>query len=206
MRRRSRRLDRLLASLREADPEARRLALEEISRRQSSWRRGAEPSARQLHQAFGRISTLLRHDPDPTVRYEAAYLLTHWFEGRAAVALLEVLDDATSPAKLRGQAAEGVGMVLDPAFTRPRALRARAVAALRRGLADDAPDVRFWCVYALGSVKATDARAEIERLAATDTAPCPYMWRVRDEAADVLTFWAEGVWPRRTAGERGPPA
>jgi len=57
--------------------------------------------------------------------------------------------------------------------------------------------VRFWCLYALGSMKATEARAEIEHLAATDDALAPRLWRVAHEAADVLTYWDSGHWPHR---------
>ncbi len=46
-------------------------------------------------------------------------------------------------------------------------------------------------------MKATEARAEIERMAAEDEALCPRMWRVCHEAKDALTFWETGTWPHR---------
>jgi hypothetical protein len=74
---------------------------------------------------------------------------------------------------------------------------ARAIAALGRGLTDPSAEVRFWCVYALGMMKATETRTDIERLAATDDAICPNTWRVCHEAADVITYWTDGKWPDR---------
>ncbi len=200
MRRRSRAADRHLAALKDPAPEVRRAALESLDRLQLAYDLPPRPSARQLDQVFRAVTARLRSDADLTVRVESAYLLTHWFEPRAPTALLAVLDDTAAPPALRGQAAEGIGNVLDAtcsSITRSPSLRARAAASLRRGLADPAPEVRCWCLYALGSTKATEARSEIEHLAATDDALPRHLWRVRHEADDVLAYWASGRWPHR---------
>ena len=46
-------------------------------------------------------------------------------------------------------------------------------------------------------LRAYEARSRLEALAASDHARCTNMWRVSDEAADVLTFWRSGAWPER---------
>lgn len=196
MRRRSRPVDRLLTHLADPSPEVRGAALETIERLQFDWDRPPRPSARQIDQVFRAIAALLRRDPEPQVRRTAAYVFTFWFQPRAPAALIPALEDTAEQTNIRGQAAEGIGNVLREDLGSPQ-LRARAIAALRRGLADPSAEVRFWCLYALGSMMATEARAEIEHLAATDEGICPYMWRVCHEAADVLTYWAEGTWPDR---------
>jgi hypothetical protein len=196
MRRRSRAVDRLLAQLGDESPEVRCAAIEGVERAQFGWDRRPRPSARQIDQVFRALTALLRRDPEPRVRHAAAYALTFWFQPRAPAALIAALEDAAEQPNIRGQAAEGIGNVLGAELGSP-SLRARAIAELRRGLADPSPEVRFWCIYALGTMKASEARAEIERLAATDEAVCPYMWRVCHEAADVLTYWTEGEWPDR---------
>lgn len=196
MRRRSRKVDRLLVQLGDDDPEVRRVAIETVERLQFDWDRPPRPSARQIDQVFRKLVALLRHDPEPRVRCAVAYAFTFWFQARAPGALIPVLEDTAELPMVRGQAAEGIGNVLGAVPCSP-AMRARAIAATRRGLGDPAVEVRFWCLYAIGHLKATEARAEVEHLAATDDACCPYMWRVRHEAEDVLTYWADGTWPHR---------
>jgi HEAT repeat protein len=190
-------VDRLLVDLGSESPDTRWEAIDTLWRLAVRWDRPPRPSARQVEQVFRALTVLLRRDPDSRVRLAAAYAVRCWYEPRSAAALIPVLDDVTEEPSIRGQAAEGIGEVLDAAMRGSPPLRARAIAALGRGLGDRSVEVRFWCVYALGMMKATETRPELERLAATDDAICPNMWRVRDEAADVLTSWAEGKWPRR---------
>jgi HEAT repeat protein len=201
MRRRSRTVDRLIADLGSESPDARWAAIDALWRLQLHWDRPPRPAVRQVEQVFRALAGMLRRDPEPRVRRAAAYALTCWFEPRIAPVLLPALDDAAEVSSVRSQAAEGIGNALD-AGAGSRALRARAVAALRRGLADPSAEVRFWCVYALGMMKAIEARAEIEQLAATDDAACPDLWRVRDEAADVIAYWTAGKWPHRELAGR----
>ena len=195
MRRRSRKLDQLLAELRNADPEARRRAIEGLTRASFRWVRPPLPSARQIDQIFRALAAALAKDTDPAVRSDAANAIAAWFEPRAAEVLLPVLEDETAPAEMRALAAEGIGNSLDQ--NRRSALHARATKALLRGLASAEAGVRFWCIFALGVMCATEARPELERLAASDDAVYPGMWGVRDEAADALAFWDTGTWPDR---------
>jgi HEAT repeat protein len=200
MRRRSRGVDRLLGQLGDPSPEVRQAAIMVLGRLQLDWDRPPRPAARQIDQVFRALTTLLRRDPAAPVRLEVAYALTFWFEVRAPTALLPVLEDAAEAANIRGQAAEGIGNVLNGGLADSpgaRSLRARAIPALRQGLADPAVEVRFWCTYALGTMKATEAREELERMATGDEALCPSMWRVCHEARDALTFWETGRWPHR---------
>jgi len=194
LRRRKKHIDRLLVKLQNKDPDIRRATVEALER--WNWMRLPRPSVRQIDQVFRALHAMLLHDGDPGVRHAVAYAFTFWFESRAPAALISVLENMAEPSRLRGQAAEGIGNVLaqDPV---PRMLRSRAIGALERGLGDASAEVRFWCVYALGSMNAKETRARIEHLAATDAAVCPYMWRVDHEAADVLTYWTTGIWPDR---------
>lgn len=157
----------------------------------------ARPARRQVDQIFGRLTDLMRHDADQDVRVHAAYALSHWWERRAALALLAVVGDARGLAAVRAQAAEGLGkLVAHGEGFGAFGLRARAVAALRRGLHDERPEVRFWSIYALGQLQAAEARAEIERLV-EDDAMCRNMWRVGEEAQDALAYYDTGTWPER---------
>lgn len=151
---------------------------------------------RQLDRVFHELTARLRGDPDESVREEIAHVLTFWFERRAARVLLGVLVDRGEGARVRAQAAEGVGNVLDRSRLAPPE-RERIREALADGLRDGAAVVRFWCLYAVGTLQLTELRPEVERLAATDHEAVLHWWRVSEEAADVLTCWDTGRWPDR---------
>lgn len=138
----------------------------------------------------------LRRDPDEGVRLAIAYALTSWFGRRAAWALLPALLDASEAPCVRGQAAEGIGNQLH-CLPLDSDRQAHVVAALAAGLRDAAPEVRFWCLYAVGQMQLRHLRPEIERLRDSDASLCPRMWYVHDEAADVLAFFDTGIWPER---------
>ncbi len=163
----------------------------------------ARPSPRQINQVFERLVALLRSDPVPVVRRDAAYRLARWYEPRAARALAATLANRREDAVLRGQCAEGLGLTLDPGGGRARATRAFAVTVLLESLTDPAPEVRFWSAYAVGMLRAVEARPLLERMAATDDAVCPHMWRVGEEARDALAYWDGGTWPERVPGASG---
>ncbi|MEP7122946.1 MAG: HEAT repeat domain-containing protein [Byssovorax sp.] len=185
-------LDRLLVALQSAAPDDRSDAL--------SWFHGFDwrstrPTRRQRDQAFHTIAALLVDDPDPKVRFEAAHVLTFWFEPRATDALLHAAAREGETAVVRGQAIEGIGNTLQgsPASTR----RARAIPELLGWLRDPAIEVRFWSIYAVGVLEVKEARPILEELARTDDAMFENWWRVRDEAADALASWDLGEWPDR---------
>jgi HEAT repeat protein len=93
---------------------------------------------------------------------------------------------------VRGQAAEALGSQLSGYRHRWQRRYQRIVDSLMRGLDDPAPEVRFWCIYAL--VGMADERLLLPKLrviAATDTAECRGMWTLRQEALWAIN-WIEG--------------
>jgi HEAT repeat protein len=199
MRRRSKRLDLLLSTVDVASGEARRAAIETIHREcwVSVWGLGgrARVARRQLDGLFARLVSALETDDAEAVRYEAAYILSHWWEGRAARVLVRALRRTSEAARVRGQAAEGIGDLLG-SDDRSRN-REQAIAALSTALADSAAEVRFWAVRALGIMKVTELRSKLASLAREDSAHCPQMWTVKEEAMDALTYMETGTWPDR---------
>lgn len=65
-------------------------------------------------------------------------------EPRAVIPLMNVLLDAAETARVRSQAAECLGCLQ----------HRRAIKALIRCSRDPSPDLRFWCVFALGQITA----------------------------------------------------
>lgn len=160
---------------------------------------GALPSERQLDQVFAFFSQVARSDEDAQVRRAAAYELTFWGQKRAAKVLLEVFQKANEDPGVRGQAAEGIGANLevgDDRIIEKSPLRDAAIEALRAGLGEQSVEVRFWCIYALGQLFATDARAALQALEG-DEAVGPMTWTVGQEVKDVLAYWDTGVWIER---------
>ena len=157
--------------------------------------RSTRPSRRQRDQAFRAVAALLASDPDQKVRLEAAHVLTFWFEPRATEALLLAAEREGESALVRGQAIEGIGNTLQA--TPPGKQRQRVIPKLLGWLRDPAHEVRFWSVYAVGVLHATEARSILEELARTDEAMFQNWWRVRDEAEDALASWELGGWPER---------
>jgi len=155
------------------------------------------PARRQLDAAFARVCHAMRTSESSGVRRDAAYVLLHWPQKRALGALVAVVADAKEDPLVRGQAAEGVGWHLQ--FVKHPESRERAIAALRSGLADAAPAVRFWSAYALGMGKAEEARAELEKLARSGD-PAVWQngwWTVGEEAQDAVEVLDGRPWPDR---------
>jgi HEAT repeat protein len=185
-------LDRILADLTSSTPAVRSAAL---SRVLSLDLRRTRPSHRQRDQLFRAVCARLAGEPDEDVRLHAAHVLTFWFEPRATEALLTAAARDGESAHVRGQAIEGIGNTLHAAP--PGKLRQRVIPRLLGWLRDPAHEVRFWSVYAVGVLHATEARSILEELARTDDAMFQNWWRVRDEAEDALASWDLGGWPDR---------
>jgi hypothetical protein len=201
VRRASKVVDRALGALRDPSAEVRRAAVEVIERRLRVSGPGAH-ARRQVDRAFAALVTVLRADPEERVRHAAAYALTSWFQRRAAWALWAALVDERETPQVRGQAAEGIGNQLMSFMKLAPTRQQRVEAALAAGLADPAAEVRFWCLYAVGQMLLVDLRDVVVGLCG-DMALCPWMWRVGEEAADVLTFFDAGVWPDREIVREG---
>lgn len=185
-------LDRILADLTSSSAAVRSDAL---SRFFALDLRRTRPSRRQRDQLFRAVCARLAADPDEHVRLEAAHVLTFWFEPRATEALLGAAEREGESALVRAQAIEGIGNTLQA--TPPGKQRQRVIPKLLGWLRDPAHEVRFWSVYAVGVLHATEARSILEELARTDEAMFQSWWRVRDEAEDALASWELGGWPER---------
>ena len=103
------------------------------------------------------------------------------------VRLLDIVDDSTRPDRIRGQAAEGVGDLLE--LTKQSTLRRTATLRLTKHLADASPEVRFWAAFSLGKLRARSARTALAGLVG-DEATLPGWWSVGKEAADALDMIA----------------
>lgn len=123
-------------------------------------------------------------DPMEMRRWGAAHALRWSYDRRAVVPLMKVLDGRSETPWVRGEAAESLGFLGQP----------RAIKPLIRGSRDPSPDVRFWCVFALGQVthfrrkKLTRAgfRALENRLDDWAEPHCYGYWPIRFEALAML--------------------
>jgi hypothetical protein len=115
------------------------------------------------------------------------------------VRLLDIADDAARVALIRGQAAEGVGNLME--CTKQATLKRTATLRLVHLLTDATPEVRFWSAFSLGKLRARSGRAALRRLA-TDDAVVPGWWTVGGEAADALDKIDGREPPARTMQSR----
>ena len=151
----------------------------------------AEPLAHVVATIGGRracpaLLRVLSRTDDPQRRWAALYALTWLMDQRAFPALLGLFQARDEPARLRAQATEALTYLLGdmpPGDVRWRA----ACEAFLIGLEDADVDVRFWCVYALGTMRARAALPKLRELAAHDQSTLPTSGSsIRDEAADAV--------------------
>lgn len=124
------------------------------------------------------------HDPMEARRWGAVYALGNRGEKTAVVPIMNILLDKSETTWVRGQAAECLGILQ----------KSRAIKTLIRCSRDPSPDVRFWCVFALGQITAFQrkklSRAGVRALEARlddDAVPeAPGWWPVRYEALAML--------------------
>ncbi|MGC4114480.1 MAG: hypothetical protein QM765_07690 [Myxococcales bacterium] len=142
---------------------------------------------------------VLNGDGPLQARVAAAYALTFMHDDRAASALLHCVSDQADDPGVRGQAAEGLAELFE--FHKQHPLYRKAARTALKGLANPSPVVRFWCAFALGKMRHRPALPVLRRVAKSDRAVCPGMWRVCDEASDAIA-WIEGRQaPDRTPGK-----
>ena len=137
------------------------------------------------------VAKVLEEGADEDARAAAAYVLGFSGGPDAASLLARVLSDRGDGAKVRAYAAEALGHLLqhEPVFAEVRA-------AIRAGLRDAAPEVRFWCAFAAGVLGLQETRSYLVHLADTDGAEIDGWWSVAEEAE-----WAMRV----LNGEEDPP-
>ena len=97
--------------------------------------------------------------------------------------IVEILEDQTEDAKVRGQAAEALAGHLrrDLRSRRAQQRHKRARAALVAALEDPEPEVRLWSIFALASPENADLLPRLEKLA-SDAALVAGYWTVGQEA------------------------
>ena len=129
---------------------------------------------------------------------KAAYAFLWGRDRQAIPALVNCVCDESVYETIRGQAAEALIRLLpDPPAKDDRWPSAEA--ALLKGLDDPSPIVRFWCCFALGSLKSQKAIVPLEMLCRTDQALVRGWWYVHEEAEDALAMIAG-----RYSGDRIP--
>lgn len=143
---------------------------------------------RQVAALIARLQAAVVRHPDPDTRRDVAYLLAQWGDRRTVGVFLGLLTDVAAEPEIRGLAAEALGFDLQ-FVPRASALRSRTVAALRGCLTDAAPAVRFWSLYALGTLDAREARADVAKLGDDEAIFREGFWSVGDEAREVLALF-----------------
>ena len=114
----------------------------------------------------------------------ATYAISWTKNGSSALAILiEVLANLENDERVRGQAAEGIGLIRP---SRKYKLRKNAEAILLKSLRDSSPIVRFWSCYSAGVLKMKNAISILQELQANDHSVCPGWWYVSEEAEDAV--------------------
>jgi HEAT repeat protein len=138
-----------------------------------------------------KLDRLLQGNGDAEARCAAAYVLGFSGQEDVAPSLVAVLTDREESAAVRAYAAEALGHLLQHEM-----VVAEVRAAIRRGLRDPAPEVRFWSAFAAAVLGLQETRAYLVQLADTDGAEIDGWWSVAEEAE-----WALRV----LNGEEDPP-
>jgi HEAT repeat protein len=108
----------------------------------------------------------------------------------AGEAFLTVLKNRSEESGLRGQAAEGLAYRYGPCAgskqDRRRSEFRQAGEILMDMLGDPSAEVRFWCVFALGSMRYRPALPLLRKLARRDKESFGNWWSVGEEARDAV--------------------
>jgi hypothetical protein len=166
--------------------------------------RGEDPTGLSPHEAAAQLARyregrrlLVRviTSPGPAATREAAVygFVFGPISAPHLVMLRRIFANPHEAPAVRAQAAEALGSQLSGYRHRWQRRYLRIVDALVRGLEDPAPEVRFWSIYALVGVNEPRILPRLHHIAATDTASCPGMWTLRQEALWAIKWFEEGV-------------
>jgi hypothetical protein len=135
------------------------------------------------------VAMLRRHglearidDVHETLAYLSRVHVQRRFRRTFVLELLRIVEDGDIHPIMRGGSAEAVGIWLP---TKQRSLRRIAIRRLLIQLHDEAPDVRFWCSFTLGQLRAKQARSMLQRLTIDQTIVEGW-WSVGHEARTAL--------------------
>jgi HEAT repeat protein len=134
-------------------------------------------------QPPGLLMPWLDSDADAVHQAAAAWTAGALQYREAVRPLMTLLINDRMSETVRAHAAEALGVIGDM----------EAVDLLISQLSDQSAEVRFWSVYALGTLRATGARDAIRRLADADTGTAEIGVRVADEAKWALGQLDESV-------------
>jgi len=109
--------------------------------------------------------------------------------------LIDILSAFQNHERIRGQAAEGIGLIKP---SRKFKLRIEAERILLKSLKDPSPTVRFWSCYAVGELKMKNAVPILQELQEKDNGICPGWWYVSEEAEDAVAKIYNRKWKDRT--------
>ncbi|WP_411279793.1 HEAT repeat domain-containing protein [Gemmatimonas sp.] len=151
--------------------------------------------------ASSKIINALRPELKDFHREALVYALTFRCDVEGIDPLVALLSDDKEVPRIRGQAAEGIAYSLE-SVRRSSTRWRRAVEAILQGLGDPAHEVRFWCVFAVATLKIRAAASALETLAASDEAISVLGWTVAEEAKDALHVLRTGSWPSPDASDR----
>lgn len=109
-------------------------------------------------------------------RAAAAYVLGFGRFGCARTSLEQVLDNAGEEAFVRGHAAEALAYIGDP----------RSVGVLLKHLEEKDPQVKYWCIFALGQIAGPEAVPALKHVAESVGDQQYEKYSLRAEALDAL--------------------
>jgi HEAT repeat protein len=155
-------------------------------------------------RACSPLIRLLRSD-EARVREAAAHALGFLRCWRARDALARVLTRGAEDPRIRGQAAESLGYLLE--FAVPN-IKRRFLTPILEALADPEPGVRFWACFALALLKDKSAVPALETLTGDQAKPAGW-WAVGGEAAWALAMIrdspdAEGIASKNELSRQAP--
>ncbi len=127
---------------------------------------------------------------------EAATYAISCIENRspALAILIDILSPLQNHERVRGRAAEGIGLIKP---SRKFKLRMDAERILLKSLNDPSPTVRFWSCYAVSELKMKNALPILKELQVKDSGICPGWWYVSEEAEDAIAKINNREWKDR---------
>jgi len=155
----------------------------------------------------GLLALARDHTNDDDIRAAATHALAMSYEESALDFFVRTFADSAEHTEVRVQAAEGIAAVLGHCDRRTRRWR-RAADVLLPLLSDQEVEIRFWAVFAAGSLRVTKARRRLRALT-RDRGRASMGWSVAEEAKDALHCIQHGTWPEtdafaRTRGSDNP--
>jgi HEAT repeat protein len=112
----------------------------------------------------------------------------------ALAILIDILSTLQNHERVRGRAAEGLGLI-NP--SRKFKLRMETERILLTTLNDPSPTVRFWSCYAVSAMSLKSALPILQDLQTKDKDICPGWWYVSEEAEDAIEKINNREWKDR---------